>query len=79
MNINLKIHGLVESFEWENNPKGYSELIKAIQKKVGANSDGWLGTETITKMQKYFGTVQDGCISNPSDVVKAFQKWLNKQ
>ncbi len=70
--------GLV-SFEWKSNPTGYSELIKAIQKKVGANVDGWIGTETIKKMQKYFGTVQDGCISNPSDVVRAFQKWLNKQ
>ena len=71
--------GLVESFEWKSNPTGYSDLIKAIQKKVGANVDGWIGTETIKKMQKYFGTVQDGCISNPSDVVRAFQKWLNKQ
>ena len=67
------------SFEWKSNPTGYSELIKAIQKKVGANVDGWIGTETIKKMQKYFGTIQDGCVSNPSDVVKAFQKWLNKQ
>lgn len=71
--------GLVESFEWKSNPTGYSELIKAIQKMVGAKQDGWIGPELITKMQKYFGTVQDGCISNPSDVVKAFQKWLNKQ
>lgn len=70
--------GLI-SFEWKSNPTGYSELIKAIQKKVGANADGWIGTETIKKMQKYFGTIQDGCVSNPSDVVKAFQKWLNKQ
>lgn len=71
--------GLVESFEWKSNPTGYSELIKAIQKKVGATQDGWIGPNTIKKMQKYFGTVQDGCISNPSDVVKAFQRWLNKQ
>ena len=71
--------GLVESFEWESNPTGYSELIKAIQKKVGATVDGWIGTNTIRKMQKHFGTVQDGCISYPSDVVKALQKWLNKQ
>lgn len=71
--------GLVESFEWENNPTGYSELIKAIQKKVGATQDGWIGTNTIKKMQKYFGTIQDGYISKPSDVVKAFQKWLNEQ
>lgn len=71
--------GLVESFEWEDNPSGYSEVIKAIQKMVGATQDGWIGPELITKMQKYFGTVQDGVISNPSDVVKEFQRWLNKQ
>lgn len=70
--------GLI-SFEWKSNPTGYSELIKAIQKKVGANVDGWIGTNTIKKMQKWLGTVQDGCVSNPSDVVRAFQKWLNKQ
>ena len=71
--------GLVESFEWKSNPTGHSELIKAIQKMVGATQDGWIGTNTIKKMQKYFGTVQDGCVSNPSDVVKALQRWLNKQ
>lgn len=71
--------GLI-SFEWLNNPSTYgSELIRAIQKKVGANVDGYIGPETIKKMQKYFGTIQDGYVSNPSDVVKAFQKWLNKQ
>ena len=71
--------GLI-SFEWLNNPSSYgSELIRAIQKKVGANVDGHIGPETIKKMQKYFGTVQDGCVSNPSDVVKALQRWLNKQ
>ena len=68
------------AFEWLNNPSNYgSELIRAIQKKVGANVDGHIGPETIKKMQKYFGTIQDGYISNPSDVVKAFQRWLNKQ
>ena len=68
------------AFEWLNNPSAYgSELIRAIQKKVGANIDGHIGPETIKKMQKYFGTVQDGYVSNPSDVVKAFQKWLNKK
>jgi len=30
-------------------------------------------------MQKWLGTDQDGCVSNPSDMVKTFQKWLNKQ
>lgn len=68
------------AFEWLDNPSSYgSELIRAIQKKVKANVDGHIGPETIKKMQKYFGTIQDGCVSNPSDVVKVFQKWLNKQ
>ena len=71
--------GLI-SFEWLNNPSSYgSELIRAIQKKVGANVDGHIGPNTIKKMQAWLGTVQDGCVSNPSDVVKALQKWLNKQ
>lgn len=71
--------GLVESFEWKSNPTGSSELIKAIQEMVEAKQDGWIGPETIKLMQKYFGTIQDGCVSYPSDVVKTFQRWLNKQ
>lgn len=75
----LQNPGLI-AFEWKSNPSNYgSELIRAIQKKVGANVDGHIGPETIKKMQKYFGTIQDGCVSNPSDVVRAFQRWLNKQ
>ena len=71
--------GLI-SFEWLSEPSSYgSELIRAIQKKVGANVDGWIGTETIKKMQKWLGTIQDGYVSSPSPMVKAFQKWLNKQ
>ena len=71
--------GLI-SFEWKDEPSDYgSELIRAIQKKVSANVDGHIGPETIKKMQSWLGTVQDGYVSNPSDMVKAFQKWLNKQ
>ena len=46
---------------------------------VGAKKDGWLGTKTVKLMQKYFGTTVDGKISYPSEVVEAFQKWLNNQ
>ena len=71
--------GLI-AFEWKDNPSDYgSELIRAIQKKVGATVDGHIGPETIKAMQKWLGTIQDGYVSNPSDMVKAFQKWLNKQ
>lgn len=68
------------SFEWKEKPNGHgSDLIKAIQKKVGVTSDGFIGPKTIKAMQKWLGTTQDGYVSNPSDMVRAFQKWLNKQ
>ncbi len=67
---------LSTTFEWEKKPSGYSPCIKALQKKVGASEDGHIGPKTITKMQKYFGTTQDGYCSKPSDVVKAMQKKL---
>lgn len=69
---------LSETFEWLDKPGQVSELIGAIQKMVGAKVDKWIGPDTIRKMQTYFGTVQDGCISYPSDVVKAMQRWLNE-
>lgn len=67
------------SWEWKDNPSGGSALIKAIQKKVGKKQDGLAGPDTFKGMQKWLGTVQDGVVSNPSSMVKAFQKWLNKQ
>lgn len=70
---------LSTTFEWKNNPSGSSDLIKAIQKKIGITADGHIGPKTIKAMQKWLGTVQDGCVSNPSNMVKAFQQWLNKQ
>lgn len=70
---------LSESWEWETNPSGYSPLIKAIQKKVGATQDGHIGPKTIKAMQKWLGTTQDGKVSAISPMVKAFQTWLNKQ
>lgn len=72
--------GLLSStFEWREYPNSYgSELIRAIQKLVGAKVDGHIGPDTIRLMQKFFGCKYvDGYVSNPSDVVKAFQKWLN--
>lgn len=68
------------TFEWKTKPnKNGSLLIKAIQKKVGVTQDGFIGTTTIKAMQKWLGTTQDGYVSKPSNMVKAFQKWLNEQ
>lgn len=72
--------GLLDStFEWKDYMTGGSLTMVAIQKLVGANPDGYIGSETISAMQRWLGTPVDGCVSNPSAMVKAFQHWLNQQ
>ena len=72
--------GLLDStFEWKDSMQGGSLTICALQKLVGANPDGYIGRETISKMQQWLGTPVDGCVSNPSVMVSALQRWLNEQ
>ena len=60
----------------------YDAVQKRVNEMLGAKPkpktpqikvDGYLGTETIKALQRYFGTPQDGIISKPSMVVKALQ------
>ena len=71
--------GLDSGWEWESNPSGYSPLIKAIQKKVGATQDGHIGPKTIKAIQKWMGTTQDGVFSAKSPCIKKLQQWCNNQ
>ena len=71
--------GLEDGWDWEDDPSGYSPLIKAIQKKVGATQDGHIGPKTIKKIQKWMGTTQDGVFSKASPCIKKLQQWINKQ
>lgn len=72
--------GLLSStFQWLDKPKGGSNLIYAIQKWCGVYADGFIGDNTIKAMQKKLGTTVDGKVSSPSEMVKAFQTWLNQQ
>ena len=71
---------LASTFDWKEQPsKNGSVLIGAIQERIGVKKDGFIGTDTIKGMQKWLGTTQDGYVSNPSEMVRAFQEWLNKQ
>lgn len=71
--------GLDSGWEWQGNPSGYSPLIKAIQKKVGASQDGHIGPKTIKAIQKWMGTTQDGVFSAKSPCIKKLQQWCNNQ
>ena len=68
---------LSASWQWVNKPRGGSDMVKALQKKVGSTVDGFIGPNTIKALQKKLGTTVDGHISNPSECVKALQKALN--
>ena len=75
--------GLVSGWDWQIKPNGQgSMLIKAMQKWAGmptSQQDGEIGPVTIKAFQKKLGTIQDGFVSNPSQMVKALQKWVNSQ
>ena len=67
-----------ESWEWVAASKATgSDVVKAMQKKLGVTQDGSFGPKTCKALQKRYGTTQDGYCSSPSNVVKALQKKLN--
>lgn len=68
--------GLV-AVEWVREPQYGSALVRALQEMVAADIDGVIGPDTIRRLQAYFGTPMDGCISGPSALIMAVQNWAN--
>jgi N-acetylmuramoyl-L-alanine amidase len=55
-----------------------SNVIKALQRKIGVTADGFIGVNTIKALQKYLGTPVDGVVSRPSSsMVRELQRRLN--
>ena len=54
-----------------------SDLIRAIQRYLGIEPDGFCGMQTVVSLQKFLGVEPDGYFGGLS--VLAFQRWLNKQ
>lgn len=75
--------GLDSGWEWFTTPNGVgSDLIRALQSWSGMPAekrDGEFGPETCKYIQAKLGTIQDGYVSGPSDMVKALQTWANTQ
>lgn len=75
--------GLRSGWEWKSKPNGKgSDLIRAMQKWAGmaaGDCDGEIGPKTIKAFQRKLGTTVDGKVSSTSAMVKALQKWANKQ
>ncbi|MDO5092986.1 MAG: peptidoglycan recognition family protein [Propionibacteriaceae bacterium] len=70
--------GLVSGWDWvpEAAATG-STVMRALQKKVGADADGLIGPNTIKAIQKYYGQPQDGTFAEGSATIKALQQALN--
>lgn len=61
---------------WQfNNGKG-SLMIKALQSKVGAASDGYAGPDTVKALQKFLKVDVDGYLG--PNTAKALQNYLNR-
>lgn len=65
------------SWEWHSRTSLGSDMVRALQRKIGATVDGVAGPKTFRALQTCLGTTQDGRISNPSTCVKALQQRLN--
>lgn len=59
-------------------PKTQAKMRELLNSKPTAKLaiDGSFGPATIRALQSYFGTIVDGVISKPSNVIKALQKLL---
>lgn len=66
------------TFQWvdASNADG-SQIIAWIQRQVGVSDDGRIGPNTITAMQRHYGTTQDGKVSLPSQMVTKMQHAIN--
>lgn len=68
--------GLLSGWQWTSSPRS-SNVIEALQHKLGVSADGRIGPNTIKALQAKLGTPVDGKVSNPSPMVKALQTNLN--
>ena len=68
--------GLLSGWKWTSSPRS-SNVIEALQHKLGVSADGRIGPDTIKALQRKLGTGVDGKVSNPSPMVKELQRNLN--
>lgn len=71
--------GLTTGWEWVSESKAEgSQLIIAMQKKLGVTADGLIGTNTIKALQKKLAAgYTDGVFDAPSPAIKQLQSNLN--
>ena len=66
-----------DSWEWVRKPKNGSSLVKAIQKLVKVEQDGFMGPNTIKALQKFLNIPITGKID--VHTVRSWQLYMNKK
>lgn len=68
--------GGLETSSWKIGTTG-SNMVRALQNRLGVKIDGFFGVNTCKALQRYLGTTPDGVVSKPSLMVKELQRRLN--
>ena len=69
--------GLTSGWEWVSDPVG-SQLITAMQARMGITADGIAGPGFVNALEQRFGFAPDGHLDGPSNTVRAMQTALNE-
>lgn len=65
---------------WQFKSKGYnagSNMVRALQKLIGAKVDGWFGKNSVLCLQKFLGVKQDASMGPAT--VRAWQQYINSR
>ncbi len=78
--INRKYLYSASSTSWQFKKTGYSagsNMIRALQKLIGAKADGWFGKNSVISLQRFLKVKADGSMG--SATVRALQKYINSK
>lgn len=78
--VNKKYLPNCSTYSWEFKLRDYgsgSSMVKALQRLVKTEADGYCGKQTIMCLQKFLGISVDGSCGPAT--VKAFQRYLNSK
>ena len=78
--INRKYLYSASSTSWQFKKTGYSagsNMIRALQKLIGAKVDGWFGKNSVITLQRFLKVKADGSMGPAT--VRALQKYINSR
>lgn len=78
--INRKYLYSASSTSWQFKKTGYSagsNMIRALQKFIGAKADGWFGKNSVIALQRFLKVKADGSMGPAT--VRALQKYINSR